>query len=205
MTTPNPLRHVRWAWTLPLVVLAANASLMVLAIHQNAAFVAAHPGAAIGELQAPATLLAQVLDGPGFFLPSPFGPLDADWIRLPGVVLFWAWLGRGLDRKLCRVRPGINRSGFRRGVFCAAMFGLALLFTWGFLRFLHRQSMLPTEFVFHNFLWNVPWWIKLRLVELGWYVGLAWSAVYVFYFGSKLISILRPGHPSGNQLNSVSP
>jgi hypothetical protein len=158
MTSSNPLHRIRWAWALPLLALAVTASLIALAIRQNAVFWAAHPGLTDtpGEFQAPATLFAPILNGAGFFLPSPFGPLDADWIRLPGVILFWAWLGRGLDRRLRGVRSRINHSGFRRGVFHTAMLALATLFAWGFLRLLHMQLVLPSDIGFHNFLWNLP-------------------------------------------------
>jgi hypothetical protein len=138
MTSPNPLRRVRWAWALPLLALAVNVGLVLLAVRQNTAFLSAHPGVSWYR-QAPATLFAQLLNGPGFFLPWPFAPLDADWIRLPGVILFWAWLGRGLDRRLRGVQTKSNHSSFRRGLSYAAVLGLAMLFAWGFLTCLHRQ------------------------------------------------------------------
>jgi hypothetical protein len=57
--------------------------------------------------------------------------------------------------------------------------------------------MLPSEFGFNNFL-NIPWWVKFHLVESGLYVGLAWSVVYVFYFGYRLLGALKELLPSGN-------
>ncbi len=57
--------------------------------------------------------------------------------------------------------------------------------------------MLPSDFAFNNFL-NMPWWLKMHLVESGLYVGLAWSVMYVFYFGYKLLCTLRERYPSGN-------
>lgn len=89
----NLLGRVRWCLVLPLVVSAITAGLIIVAQRDNAAFLAAHPGISASEFQSPAALLAQALNGPVFFYPHSLGLLDAGWIRLPGVVLFWAWLG----------------------------------------------------------------------------------------------------------------
>jgi hypothetical protein len=192
MTSPDPLRRVRWVWALPLLATTATAILVVLALRQNAAFSIAHPhfSDTPWELQAPATLLAELLNGPGFFFPSPFGPLDADWIRLPGVALFWTWLGRGLDRKLHGRRSPTNDTGLRPILFPAVMFVLAVLFAWEFMRLLHMQMLLPSDAGFHNFFAKTHWEILVHLTVMGWYVGLAWSIVYAFYFGGKLLAAL---------------
>ena len=76
MTRPNLFRRVRWSWTLPLIASTITASLIVVAVRDNAAFFAAHPGISDspGEYQSPASLLAQILNGPGIFLPLAIRP-----------------------------------------------------------------------------------------------------------------------------------
>jgi hypothetical protein len=186
------LRRVRWACTLPVVAAVVTCVLIRLAVYQNAAFWATHPGLTDtpGAFQTPATLLAQVLNGPGFFLPWPFGPIDNDWLRLPGVVVFWTWLGLAIDRRI-RSGPSAKLSTFRRRVFNAAMLGLAAALSFGFLRCLHGQQLLPTDSGFHSFFSGVPWAVRLHLTASGWYVGLAWSLVYVLYFACSLFFLLR--------------
>jgi len=193
MSTATFLKHVRWVWTLPILAVAATTVLVSLAVHQNAAFVATHAGLTDtpGELQAPATLFAQILNGPGFFFPSPFGPLRADWIRLPGVALFWAWIGWQLDERL-RVNQKVRtRSRVVRTVVASTMFLLAALFVLQFIRCLHTQQLLPQDPAFQSLLWNAPWEVRLHLTASGWYVGLIWSLVYLVYFARQLFSILK--------------
>lgn len=192
MTRPNLLRRVLWSWALPLLATAITASLIVAAVRDNAAFWAAHPGLTDtpGEFQSPFSLLAQILNGPGFFFPWPFGAIDVDWIRLPGVALFWAWLGRGLDRRLRGEQTKIKSSRSGRVAGNLVMVGIAGLFAFEFLRLLHMQTLLPFDNAFRGLMWNTPWHVKLRLTASGWYVGLAWSVVYVFYLRSELSSRL---------------
>lgn len=195
MITSNSLRNVRWKLALPILALSVTVGLMSLAVRQEFAFSAAYRGVTDtpGQFQAPATLFVQVINGPGFFLPSPFARLDAnfDWFRLPGVALFWAWLGWGLDRRIRGIRSSTIEFSLRRVIFFAAMTGLAMVFTWGFLKSLHTQDLLPSEMRFHLFWGSVSWRNKLHLTETGFYVGLIWSVLYVFYFGYKLLSTLR--------------
>jgi hypothetical protein len=205
MSLPNLLRRVRWSWTLPPVALAVTASLMIAAIRDNAAFWAAHPGISDTpwEFQSPATLLAQILNGPGFFFPSPFGAIDAEWLRLPSVALFWAWLGRGLDRKLRGEQTKMKSPRSRRVAWNLVMLGVAALFGFEFLRLLHMQTLLPFDNAFHGLMWSSPWNVKLRLTASGWYVGLAWSVVYVFYFGLKLFRAITAATPMKSDVRSA--
>jgi hypothetical protein len=202
MTRPNLLRRVRWSWTLPLIASTITASLIVVAVRDNAAFWAAHPGISDtpGAFQSPASLLAQFLNGPGFFFPSPFGPIDADWIRLPGVALFWAWLGRGLDRRLRGEPTKIESRRSRRLAWNLVMLGVAALFVFGFLRLLHMQALWPFDDAFHGLMWSRPWNVKLRSTTSGWYVGLAWSAVYVFYFAVNSVRALTTVQPMNSNV-----
>jgi len=197
MTQLDLLRRVRWSWTLPLFASTVTAVLMVVAVHDSATFWADHPGLTDtpGEFQSPATLLAQILNGPGFFFPSPFGPIDADWIRLPGVALFWAWLGRGLDRRLRGEQTKITGARSRRLAFNLVMLGIAALFAFEFLRILHMQALLPFDNAFRGLMWSSQWDVKLRLTPLGWYIGLAWSVVYVLYFAVKSLRALTTAQP----------
>lgn len=191
MTLSSSLRSVRWVWTLPILAVAVTASLMVLAVRQDGAFRAANPGVAYWEYQAPARLAAQVINGPGYFLPSPFAPVGYDWIRLPGVVLFWAWIGRGLDRKLRRTAPKISKSSFRRGISYVALLGLAVLFACEFFKLLRSGGMLPSGLLFQSLVCFGTWERSVRASEWRLYVGLLWTLVYAFYFGYKLLSTLR--------------
>ena len=202
MTRPNLLRRVRWSWTLPLVASTITASLIVVAVRDNAAFFAAHPGISDtpGEFQSPASLLAQILNGPGFFFPWPFAPIDADWIRLPGVALFWAWLGRGLDRRLRGEHTEMKSRRSRRLAWNLVMLGVAALFAFEFLRQLHMQTLLPFDNAFHGVMWSTPWNVKLRMTASGWYVGLAWSVVYVFYFAVNSLRALTTVRPMNSNL-----
>lgn len=197
MTRTKLLRRVRWSWTLPLVASTLTAVLIVAAVRDMRAFWAAHPGLTDtpGAFQSPATLLAQMLNGPGFFLPWPFSPIDADWIRLPGVALFWAWLGRGLDRRLRTEQTKINNPRSRRLAWNVVMLGVAALFVFEFLRILHMQTLLPFDNAFHGVMWSTPWNVKLRLTASGWYVGLAWSVVCVFYFAVNSLRALTTAQP----------
>jgi hypothetical protein len=106
------------------------------------------------------SLLAQILNGPGFFFPWPFGPIDADWIRLPGVALFWAWLGRGLDRRLRGEQTKMKNRRSRRLAWNLVMLGVAALFAFEFLRQLHMQTLLPFDNAFHGLMWSTPWNVK---------------------------------------------
>jgi hypothetical protein len=202
MTSPNLLRRVRWTWTLPLVASAITVSLIVAAVRENAAFWAAHPGLTDtpGMLQSPAFLLAQILNGPGFFFPSPFGAIDAEWLRLPGVALFWAWLGRGLDRRLRGEQTKMKNPSSRRVAWNLVMLGVAALFVFEFLRLLHMQTLLPFANAFHGLMWSTPWNVKLRLTASGWYVGLAWSVLYVFYFAVNLLRALTTAQPMSSDV-----
>jgi hypothetical protein len=202
MTRPNLLRRVRWSWTLPLIASTITASLIVVAVRDNAAFWAAHPGISDtpGEFQSPASLLAQILNGPGFFFPWPFGPIDADWIRLPGVALFWAWLGRGLDRRLRGEQTKMKSRRSRRLAWNLVMLGVAALFALEFLRQLHMQTLLPFDNAFHGLMWSTPWNVKLRLTASGWYVELAWSVVYVFYFAVNSLRALTTVQPMNSNV-----
>jgi hypothetical protein len=203
MTRPNLLRRVRWSWTLPLVASTVTAFLFVAAVRDNAAFWAAHPRISDtpGEFQSLPSLLAQILNGPGLFFPWPFGPIDADWSRLPGVALFWAWLGRGLDRRLRgeHIKVKTPRSG--RIALNLVMLAVAVLFAFEFLRLLHVQTLLPFDNAFRPVMWSTPWNVKLRLTASGWYVGVAWSVVCVFYFAVNSLRALTMAQP----INSDAP
>lgn len=200
MTCRNLLRRVRWSWALPLIASAITAGLIIAALRDNTAFWAAHPGISDTpwEFQSPATLVAQALNGPAFFL---FGPLPYDWIRIPGVVLFWAWLGRGIDRRLRREKTKIKAYRFSRIVGNSVMLSIAALFTFLFLTLLHEQTVLPFEHGFYGLIRSVaaaPWNMKLRLTAWGWYVGLVWSLVYVFYFGANLLRAVTATSPKSD-------
>lgn len=202
MTRPNLLRRFRWSWTLPLIASSVTAVLIVAAVRDMRTFWAAHPGLTDtpGEYQSPATLLAQMLNGPGFFFPWPFSPIDADWIRLPGAALFWGWLGRGLDRRLRGEQTKMNNPRSRRLAWNLVMLGVAALFAFEFLRMLHMQTILPFDNAFHGVLWSTPWNVKLRLAASGWYVGLAWSVVYVFYFAVNSLRALTTAQPMNSNV-----
>lgn len=189
MTCSNPLRRVRWSWALPLIALAITASLIIAAQRDVTAFWAAHPGFSDTpwELQSPATLVAQALNGPAFFW-----PLACDWARLPGVILFWAWLGHGVDRRL-RGEKIISRSRFRRVIGNSVMLSIAAFFTFVFLMLLRGQGLLPFDRAFYGLMRTAaraPWNMKLRLTAWDWYVSLVWSLVYVVYFGTGLLRAL---------------
>ena len=201
MISTNRRRRIRWSRTLPLVAAAVTAGLIVAAKRDNAAFWAAHRGISDTpwEFQSPATLLAQMLNGPGFFFPSPFGPISAELIRLPGVALFWAWLGRGIDRKLDHEQT--KAKSLRSQVIGnSVMLAIASLFAFEFLKLLHMQTLLPFDNGFHGLMWSTPWILKLRLTAFAWYVGLAWSMVYVSYFGMRLLRSLKTAQPMNGRV-----
>lgn len=202
MTRPNLLRRFRWSWTLPLIASSVTAVLIFVAVRDMRAFWAAHPGLTDtpGAFQSPATLLAQMLNGPGFFFPWSFAPVDADWIRLPGVALFWAWLGRGLDRRLRGEQTKTSDSRSRQLAWNLVMLGIAALFVFEFLRILHMQILLPFDNAFHGVMWSTPWDVKLRLTVSGWYVGLAWSVVYAFYFAVNSLRALTMPKPTSSNV-----
>lgn len=81
-------------------------------------------------------------------------------------------------------------SRFSRIVSNSVMLFIAALFTFVFLTLLHRQSILPFDRGFYGLIRSAaaaPWNMKLRLTAWGWYVGVVWSLVYVFYFGANLL------------------
>ena len=186
MSLSNYLRRVRWAWALPITAVAVTASLIVLARSQDLAFWVAHPGISDtpGEFQAPARFFEQLISGPGFYFPIPYEYVHG-FARLPGVALFWAWLGLGLDRRLHGVRSHIIRSSFWRGATYALLLGVAALFAWKFYSSLPVTMWLPSTTLF-----QVISRYRLRVSALGVYVEFAWAVLFLLYFGYKLISTI---------------
>jgi hypothetical protein len=172
------------------------ASLTILAARQDAAFWKAHPGISDTpwEFQPPARFFEQLLNGPGYYVPFPFFYYSnghADFARLPGIALFWMWIGWALDRRLRGVRSPVIRSRSRRVTSYLALFGLASFFAWRYFTNMRLTwpfpSMLPWQ-VLKAIAAN-PFYLHYSL--LGMYVGLAWAVSYAIYFVWKLIATLR--------------
>ena len=88
----------------------------------------------------------------------------------------------------------------RRLAWNLVMLGVAALFAFEFLRQLHMQTLLPFDNAFHEVMWSTPWNVKLRLTASGWYVGLAWSVMYVFYFAVNSLRALTTVQPMNSNL-----
>lgn len=195
MRSTDSLRGVRWKWILPAIAVVLTAGLMILADRQYAAFWTAHPrfSDTPWEVQPPARLFEQILDGPGFYFPFPFYYYFRyrDFARLPSVASFWMWIGWSLDRRQRGVRSPLIRSRPRRVTSYIALFGLASFFAWRYFTGLRFNwlfpSMLPWQ-VLKDVATN-PFYLNFSV--LGMYVGLAWAAFYAIYFGWKLIATLR--------------
>jgi len=180
---------------------------MIVAAKQDQEFWAAHPhfSDTPWEVQAPARLFAQLLNGPSFYLSFWTGAFDAfglyfpDVGRLPGVVLFWSWVGWAVDRRLQGTRTPFVRSRLVRSAFYAVALVLTGMFAWGALDYLHMHMLLPPKQ-----LWRDVVSVKLRSSAWGVYAMLPWSAALIFYFAFKLVVTLNSSSLAETEAASVS-
>ena len=178
-------RKLRWMWVLPIVMLFATALLIFLASTQEDQFWASHPGLTDTpwEFQPPARLVAQLVNGPGFyltfFLPGikVFGHRLHDLGRLGGVAIFWTWIGWGLDSRFRGTTRVIIKSPWRRASVYALLLGLSVTFIWAIVLRLNSPSPMLWELL-HS--WGL--WMSF----LGDYANLIWLVAGAVYFGGRL-------------------
>ena len=188
-------RKVRWLWNLPTGMSAITIVLMVLTPIQETKFWEDHHTARYWEVQPPARLFAELLNGPGFFLTyrlrgiQLFGQDVYDFGRLVGVVIFWTWIGWALDRRLAGIRMPIIKLRWLRASIYAVLVGLVALFIGAVLSDLHSLQMLPSTLLWaHLRTWG------LHASVLARYVMLAWAAVGFVFFSKQMLTAFKT-HP----------
>ena len=187
MGARSTLGRVPWRFVLPVVTTAATAVLLYL----NGLWMI---GAGYWD-DLPVTTawgLARALNGPAYFLflplPIPavhiFGVTSWESNVLPRVALFWAFLGWLAERRLRGIRAPLVRLRWLRGTLYAMGLGLALLFfLYGSILEVHRDWLVWLRL---QELLNSPkrHLLGREVIEIG---GALWGAVYVIYFGEKLL------------------
>lgn len=140
---------------------------------------------------------AWALNGPGFLVTQwlPLSPIHVlgediyDAGRLVGVVLFWTWIGRALERRTRRTRrqePLIRKRWIRALLY---LFGL---FVAGLCLFETISQIRNDDVWLSGQLWMVLKNHKLRdlmgreIIAVGW---LVWGSVYAVYFFRKLLNL----------------
>jgi len=198
------LWNVRWARILPFVALGITSVLMIFAAKQEMEIWAIYTrhSDTPQAFQAPARLLAQLLNGPSFYFTvwtggfEAFGLYFSDVGRLPGIVLFWYGVGWALDRRLSAARASFVGSRLVRATLYGAFLGLSCLLTAIIFEALRSHMLFPSV------LWFYIVHVGLRSSALGLYVVLLWAFAFVFYFGWKMVITLtsRPRTASLTQL-----
>jgi hypothetical protein len=176
-------------WVLPTVMLVTTAVLIFLASTQEDLFWATHPGLTDTpwEFQPPARFIAQLVNGPGFYLTFLLPGIGLfghhyDFGRLVGVAIFWTWIGWGLDNRLRGTRRVVIKSPWRRASVYALLLGLSVVFIWTIVLRLNLPSIT---------LWDLLLFWGLWLSFLGDYAILLWLVAGVIYFGTRLHSALK--------------
>jgi hypothetical protein len=189
--------NIRWKTWLPIVAVAITTLLIFLSAAQETMFWAAHPGFTDtpSELQQPAKLFAELLNGPSFLFDfsrldlSMWGmPVDG-FGRLPLVAIFWTWLGWALDRRLRGTHTPLIRLRWLRAALYAGLLVLTGLFIYSALTFLNFHEFFSAKTL--RAYWDA---LGLRGFELGVFAMLAWAVGYLFLFGYKLLATFKPRH-----------
>jgi uncharacterized membrane protein YqhA len=190
----------RWTLILPVVMLAITTVLVFLTAIQDQQFWATHPhfSDTPWEIQPPARLFAELINGPGFYLTflcpgiRVFGLNLRDFGRLAGVVVFWTWIGWGLDRRVLGLSTSIIRRRWLRASVYAVLLGLTILFIWGTLEILDSHQMLPSKDLWHHR--RSLFALGLRASALAEYAAIPWALVFLIYFGKQLLVAFK-AHP----------
>lgn len=183
----------RWTWLLPSAMVAITVVLMIVNMKQEAEFWAAHRGLTDtpGEIQQPARLLAELLNGPGFFLSFWIPDMPAlgrfyDSGRLFGIAFFWILIGWLLDRRHRGVGTPVIRIRWIRAAFHSLLLLISILLIWAILLSLRSQEMLPTQSLL-----GVLRALGVRATVLGNYAILIWATGGAAYFGKELVRTIK--------------
>lgn len=186
-----PGTGVSWTWKLPLIFGLGTAILLVLACRQETQFWSAHREFTDTpwESQSAFRLLAQILNGPGYYLTFWLPGLHVagefvDLGRIPGVIFFWLPIGWSFDQKVQRIER-LWKSKIARvsaDVFC--LFASGVILAAGIVN-LRSHQLLPSRQ-----LWHYLSAIGLRGSFLGGYVLVFWMLALLAIFGRKLFRTL---------------
>lgn len=188
------IRRIRWIVVLPILATAMSGALFFLAAVQEAEFWTAHPGFTDTpwELQQPARLFAELLNGPIFYFDvwgsiHVFGLYLEDFGRLPFIAVFWTWIGWALDRKLRGVHTPVVKFRWLRGTLYIALLALMGLIIYACVLEVNSQELFTLEML-------QSYWrgLGLRAFVFRDYGMLVWAIGYVLYFGQKLLATFKP-------------
>jgi hypothetical protein len=183
-------RQVRWMCTLPVVMLLVTVVLMFLASGQE--LKAPHASDTPFAFQPPARLFAELINGPGFYLTflvpglTLFGRHLYDFGRLLGVIIFWTWIGWGLDGRFRGTRKALIRVRWVRAGVHAMFLSSCVLLIWGTLSNLHSLRLLPSHLLWRELLITGLWHAVLAR-----YAAMAWLLLGAIYFCTQFLAALR--------------
>ncbi len=189
-------QRIPWIVALPVFAVAITGILLFLAAVQEEQFWTEHPGFTDTpmELQTPAELFAELLNGPSFLFNLPVHGIDILGIsvytgRLPAVAIFWTWIGWAVDRRLRDAHWLLVKPLWLRRVSYVALLAFAVFFIWAMLEVIASQQLLPSKF-----LWAYLGALKLHASVLRAYAMLAWAVAYALYLGRKILTTFKPQH-----------
>ena len=141
------------------------------------------------EIQRSGDFFAELLNGPGYLLPSWFfGGMVA---RLIGVAVFWMWIGWSLDRRLSGAGTQIISSVWLRALVYTLLLAIACLLSYAAFSDiqLHGPSSATRT-------WQWVRFMKSRAAILRSYLVILWGVGYALYFGRKLIETAFSKQPT---------
>jgi hypothetical protein len=145
-------QRIPWIVALPVFAVAITGILLFLAAVQEEQFWTEHPGFTDTpmELQMPAELFAELLNGPSFLFNLPVHGIDILGIsvytgRLPAVAIFWTWIGWAVDRRLRDAHWLLVKPLWLRRVSYVALLAFAVFFHLGNVRGHRFTAVAPFE------------------------------------------------------------
>ncbi len=177
-------------WALPVLMSLATTVLIFLASRQE--LKAPHPSDTPFAYQPPARLFSELLNGPGFYLTflvpglTLFGERLYDLGRLIGIVVFWTWIGWGLDGRFRGTSKAIIRIAWVRAGIYAVLLTSCLLLIGGTVLDLHSDGLL-----FSHLLWDELLATGLWLATLAKYAAMPWLFTGAIYFCTQFLTALK--------------
>jgi len=169
-------------------MLISTALLMLLALKQEQQFWPGRLSDTPWAFQPPARLAAELLNGPGFYLTFPlpgiklFGQHLYDFGRLPGVALFWTWIGWKLDGRLSGNRRHVIKIAWLRFCVHATLFASSLLLMWATVSDLHSSGLLLSRLCWEELsVWGL--WLSFLMK----YAAIPWFLAGVIHFWKQLL------------------
>lgn len=140
--------------------------------------------------------LSALMNGPVSGLFGFRGPVQLIFIGIS-----WAWVGWLVDRRLAGIATPVLRLKWLRRTLYALGFALGAFLLWHALAESQFNRYCP--WLLNRALWRSP---KAHLLgrEISTLGGAVWGAIYLIYFGSKLLglSLRRPSRPTTTPANT---